>query len=185
MAELQSLQPPETAPKNEVMTQVVDNSHLFSGDVLDEEEDYREYLTELLERKARGRIKATKLLYRYDPLNKNNFHRYFDSIEHVVIVVRLANGFVMGAWSQGSFVHKVPSKKDGLLFSLTNRKAFELLQANTRAITYDEYYIIFGNAELRIKNQEKKAFSNFGVNNGFFRNLGENVGILFGSGGAR
>jgi hypothetical protein len=35
-------------------------------------------------------------------------------------------------------------------------------------MTYDPYYVIFGNAEMRIRTGEKKVFSNFGIQNSYF-----------------
>lgn len=37
---------------------------------------------------------------------------------------------------------------------------------------YDKYYFILGNAEIRLKSQEKKMFSNFGISNSTFDNAG-------------
>ena len=42
-------------------------------------------------------------------------------------------------------------------------------------MTYDTYYTIFGNAEIRVKAGEKKVFSNFGINNAFFNCKGKKV----------
>ena len=33
---------------------------------------------------------------------------------------------------------------------------------------YDEYFLIFGNSELRIKSGDLELFSNFGISNGTF-----------------
>jgi hypothetical protein len=77
------------------------------------------------------------------------------------------------------------SDKDGLLFSLTNRKVFEPLKANSKVITYDEFFLIFGNSELRLKKNEKKVFSSFGISNAYFANRGEKIDVLLGSGTAR
>ena len=52
------------------------------------------------------------------------------------------------------------------------RKFFELKVRNKKAITYDEFYIIFGNSELRIKSQENKLFSNFGLTSSFYDSKG-------------
>lgn len=57
----------------------------------------------------------------------------------------------MAAWTEASFKPKMKSSHNGLLFSLTNRKVFRLLKENTKAITYDEFFLIFGNSELRLK----------------------------------
>lgn len=47
-------------------------------------------------------------------------------------------------------------------------------------ITYDDYYIIFGNSEIRLKSLESKVFSNFGIANGYFENRGMGVETLLG-----
>lgn len=44
-----------------------------------------------------------------------------------------------------------------------------------KIMKYDPYYIIFGNAEIRIRNNEKKVFSNFGLANGVFENYGNGL----------
>lgn len=64
------------------------------------------------------------------------------------------------------------SDKDALLFSLDNQKTFRLGENNRRAITYDEYYLIFGNSELRLRSQENKVFSNFALSTGYFCSQG-------------
>jgi hypothetical protein len=35
-------------------------------------------------------------------------------------------------------------------------------------VSYDDFFLIFGNSEIRIKTQETKIFSNFGTNSGAF-----------------
>ena len=55
--------------------------------------------------------------------------------------------------------------------SLTNGVSFEL-KPKMKPVTFDDYFIIMGNSELRIKFQDDKIFSNFGLNNGFFDNKG-------------
>lgn len=157
----------------------------FVGDVLDGEDDYKEFLLQILEKRLRCKIAKTRLLYKYDPLNKTNWHRYIDNRDNLVLVVKLANGNAVAAWSEGPFYPRMTSDKDGLIISLTNRRAFEPLKANIKAITYDEFYLIFGNAELRVKTSDKKVFSNFGVNNGFYDSKGQTVDLLLGSGKER
>ena len=49
------------------------------------------------------------------------------------------------------------------------------MHKNSKALTYDEYYIIYGNSEIRIKSLETKVFSNFGVKNGFYDSRGHGV----------
>ena len=45
---------------------------------------------------------------------------------------------------------------------------------------YDKFFLIYGNAEIRIKYGEKKVYSNFGINNSYFFNRGDKFDILFG-----
>ena len=84
--------------------------------------------------------------------------------------------------------------KEGLLFSLTNLKVYALnnLKNNPKkdkkdtkpicGMVYDDFFLIFGNSEIRIKSGEKKIFSNFGINNAYFFSKGDNVNVLFGQG---
>ena len=64
--------------------------------------------------------------------------------------------------------------------SLNNRKVYAPLERNKRSIVYDEYFVIWGNSEIRIKSQEKKVFSNFGLNNSYYKNNGDKVNMLLG-----
>jgi hypothetical protein len=41
-------------------------------------------------------------------------------------------------------------------------------------MTYDPYYAIFGNAEMRVRTGEKKVFCNFGIQNSYFDYDGKN-----------
>lgn len=144
----------------------------FIGNVLDGMEDDREYLVSMLQKNTRNHIRKTALIYQYDPLNKVNFHKYIDNHTHIVVLIKLKNGWTCGGYSEGGFIPKHQSDKDGLIFSLTMRKFFELKVRNKKAITYDEFYIIFGNSELRIKSQENKLFSNFGLTSSFYDSKG-------------
>lgn len=82
--------------------------------------------------------------------------------------MKLPNGFIVGGYYDGKIHPKVVSDKDALLFCVTNRQTYELIEANRRGIAYDEFFFIIGNSELRIKFSDKKFFSNFGINNSFF-----------------
>jgi hypothetical protein len=64
--------------------------------------------------------------------------------------------------------------------SLSNSKCYYLVERNKRSITYDDYFIIFGNSEIRIKSGEKKMFSNFGLSNSYFKHNGDGVDMLLG-----
>ena len=72
--------------------------------------------------------------------------------------------------------------KGGLLVSVTNDSSYTLFDKKPGAkdtvmkgMTYDNYYTLFGNAEIRIKTGEKKVFSNFGINNAYFNNRGDGI----------
>ena len=45
---------------------------------------------------------------------------------------------------------------------------------------YDDFYCIFGNAELRIKSWENHIFSNFGIMGAYFNNKGKKVNDFLG-----
>jgi len=64
--------------------------------------------------------------------------------------------------------------------SLTNKRCYYLVERNRRSISYDDFFVIFGNSEIRIKSQEKKVFSNFGVSNSYYRHNGDGVNVLLG-----
>jgi hypothetical protein len=78
---------------------------------------------------------------------------YIDNKENLVVVIKAASGEVFGGWSEGPFYPKMTSDRNGIIFSLTNRKCYDLAQHNKKAISYDDYYIIFGNSEIRLRSQ--------------------------------
>ena len=92
-----------------------------------------------------------------------------------MLIVKLPNDYFIGGFSEGGFEPKAVSDKDGLLFSITNRLVFPLLNANSRAIANDEYFLVFGAAEIRIKTHENKIFSNFGINQAAYNSGGHSV----------
>lgn len=112
-------------------------------------------------------IKKTKLIYRLDPLNRVNFHKYIDNHMHIVLVAKTIYGRVIAAYSEECFTSKGTKKGDALLMALWNQKVYEI-KKTAKGVTYDDYFMIFGNSEIRIKFMEAKVFSNFGINNGYF-----------------
>jgi hypothetical protein len=52
-------------------------------------------------------------------------------------------------------------------------------------MVYDPYFLIFGNAELRIKTGEKTVFSNFGIMNSYYNSRGKKVQDLICEEGTR
>lgn len=73
----------------------------------------------------------------------------------------------------------------GFIGSLTNQTIYGLRTKNEKAkvATYNEVFIIFGNAEIRIKKESDKIYSNLGTNHRFFNTPKEvrTPEILFGS----
>ena len=47
-----------------------------------------------------------------------------------------------------------------------------------RAAIYDRFFIIFGNAEIRIKINEDLVFSNFAINNAYYNNEKDGVNAI-------
>lgn len=60
--------------------------------------------------------------------------------------------------------------------------AFNVRADAVRSIVYDDYFLIFGNSELRFKSGDNRIFSNLGVQSSYFDNNGHTVDILFGEG---
>lgn len=120
------------------------------------------------------------MIHRFDPLNAVNIHRYVDGKEQIVVIVRLVNGYCLAGYSEGSLIPKTASTKSGMLISLTNKKCYYLNEPNKKAIVYDDFFLIFGNSEIRIKTQEKKMFSNFGLSVSFYRHNGDSVSQFLG-----
>lgn len=73
-----------------------------------------------------------------------------------------------------------PISDDALILSLTQNRSFRLSKGR-RALTYDPFFLIFGNSELRIRQGELNFFTNFGINNSFFKNDGYDYSVLTGT----
>ena len=86
------------------------------------------------------------MVWKMDPLSNVNFHKYLDEHEHLLLIVELENGHRVGGYTEAKLQPKMQSNKDGLILSISNKSSFELVEPNRRAVTYDNYYIIFGNS---------------------------------------
>ena len=127
-------------------------------------------------------IRDTRLIYKLDPLSKENIHKYIDEKPHLVVIVKMINGYFVAGYAEGIFKPRSPSDKSGLIMSLTNQKCYQLVQRNKKSIGYDDFFVIFGNSEIRIKSQQKKIFSNFGLSNSYYRHNGDGVSTFLGGG---
>ena len=74
--------------------------------------------------------------------------------------------------------------KGGIICSLTTMNSFELLKG-CRSVTYDDYFLIYGNSELRIRWGELMLFSNFAISNGYYDARVENYTVSMGEGATR
>jgi hypothetical protein len=119
---------------------------------------------------------STKLLYRYPTLDPTNFHTYFDNKSNLLVMVKLLNGTIIGGFTVNPFMpERVPSsnKGKGFLFTLTAEKSFPMrADPKQSTTTYDHFFFILGNAEIRLRAGEKKFFSNFGISTSTFDNQG-------------
>lgn len=139
--------------------------------------DERNFLLKILTLNV-GVVKETRLIYRADVLSNVNFHRYIDGHPHIVFIGKTITGRLIAGYSAEAFVSGATNKGYGLLLSLSNQKYFVI--KDKRAITYDDFFMIFGNSELRLKTQEFKLFSNFGIPSGYFDSKGEKVHAILG-----
>jgi hypothetical protein len=48
-------------------------------------------------------VLKSKLVYRYDPDNKLNFHHYIDRKENILLIVEMANGSMLAGFTEDSF----------------------------------------------------------------------------------
>jgi len=91
---------------------------------------------------------------------------------------------LLAGYSEDPLSPDKPAAKGGLLCSLTSKASFGLWKGY-RSVTYDDYFLIFGNSELRIRWGELVLFSNFAVSNGYYDCRGEKYTALMGSGAQR
>ena len=125
------------------------------------------------------KIKKTKLIYQYDPLNKNNFHNYIDNHPHILALARLTNGRIVAAYSEDPISHGGGASSGAMVMSVTEKKAFKLM-SEKRPVTYDTFFAIFGNSEFRLKTGELRFYTNFGIGNCFFDAQGFKYTVLTG-----
>jgi hypothetical protein len=71
----------------------------------------------------------------------------------------------------------------GFIFSITNKEVYTFNPKNNyKATSYDPFYLIYGNNELRIKTSDKNQilFSNFGIVNSYFNPMKKTVKSFLG-----
>ena len=122
-----------------------------------------------------------KYLFFLCRFNKNKFHSYIEGYPHLVVIVRLTKERVIAGYLNMPFLKGPNYHGDqALLMMPTEQNLFHLKEGH-KAFTYDDYYLIIGNSELRIKTNDKKIFSNFGILNSFFENQGKKADYFLGT----
>jgi hypothetical protein len=91
-----------------------------------------------------GPIKKTRLLYRADPYNRTNFHKYIDKHRHIVFICKTIYGKLIAGYSEEAFDPNGIKRGYGMILSLWAKKVFEIKEK--KAIAYDDYFGIFGNS---------------------------------------
>ena len=97
---------------------------LFNGDILEDSPEQKQFIRATFEKKVGKGLFKTRLVWRMDPLNETNFHKYIDDHEHLLLIVELENGHRVGGYSEAKLQPKMQSNKDGLLLSISNKEAF-------------------------------------------------------------
>lgn len=71
-----------------------------------------------------GTIKNAKLLFKTDPYNKTNFHRYIDHHRHLVIIMKTIYGKLIAGYTAEAFNPNGIVKGLGVIMSLWSEKVF-------------------------------------------------------------
>lgn len=153
----------------------------FSGDVLDQFDDFKIYLTDTLEKETGLTIKRTQLLFRYEKAFPRNLHLPIDGHSPLVLLLKTVKGYHLACVSEAPFAPNSSKQGRGWLISLTKGRVYRSVPGK-QAILYDQMYLIFGNQELRIDGSSNKVFSNFGIGNSFYNTTGNDVRDFLGPG---
>lgn len=80
-------------------------------------------------------------------------------------MVKLANGYVIGGFTEYAIDKaRIEKPGSGFIFNCNLKKTYYVKNdARLPVVSYDDYFCLFGNAEIRLKSQEAKIFSNFGI----------------------
>ncbi len=93
----------------------------------------------------------------------------------------MTNGQIISGYSEPPFKPQTNvDYKPGMMFGFNNRKVFTVKKQPTtkhnktcpKPITYDEYYIIWGDQDIRIKLGCKELFSNYSAMNCSYEDSG-------------
>ena len=70
----------------------------------------------------------------------------------IVVLVKTVAGFYLAGYSESPISNKTPASKGGLIMALNNKKTFPVIPGK-KSVTYDSFFLIIGNSEIRLKNQ--------------------------------
>jgi len=155
--------------------------HIFEGETIRNRDiQAKQFLRRSIEEYMNRTIEYTRKVYKYDTLNKISFHSYVDGVPFLCTVIRTVNDDLLAAFSVDPLRSNVVIGSQGLLVSMTNSTVYRCQQGR-RSMTYDDFFLIYGNSEMRIRMGDNKLFSNFGLNGGYFESRGDNVDIYIGS----
>jgi hypothetical protein len=111
----------------------------------------------------------TRLVYRFNEveakLGKANFHCYIDNKPNLLVLAALDNGYVVGAFTKYPLCKDhIEKPGDGFLFNVNNQVIYPVRSDAIQPVAgYDDYFLVLGNSEFRLRSQELKFFSNFGT----------------------
>jgi hypothetical protein len=70
------------------------------------------------------RIIRTRLLFRYDPHSKVNFHLYIDNHPDLLLVVKTSDGAFLAGYTESPISPSNTADRSGMIISLTNQLVF-------------------------------------------------------------
>jgi hypothetical protein len=102
-------------------------------------------------------------------------------------LVKIWNGQIIAGYSKPAFVPKANNEfQEGYMFALRNKKVFKTKreatnrfnQTKPRPITYDEFFLIWGNSDIRIKSGTNELYSSYGTANASYEEVGNEEPII-------
>jgi hypothetical protein len=125
-------------------------------------------------------------VFEYDERNTTSFHKYIEEKDNLVCVIKTVHNVYLATYYSGKYTKTETMLHHALLIALSTDKVFGLHTPTTnpttsrafRGMIYDEFFMIWGNAEVRIRANDKILFSNFGISASFFNPRGLKVNDL-------
>jgi hypothetical protein len=123
---------------------------------------------------------VTTQIYKYDEKNQTPFSDYIDEHPNVLICVKIANINTIMGFSKAPFKPKTDvNYLPGFIASFHNGKIFTMKKGPTKQgqktlpkpMTYDEYFIMLGNSDIRIKSGTKEIFTAYATDTSSFEEV--------------